>query len=274
MKPQTPLAGRTVLVTGGAHRVGGAISRHLGTLGARVLVHYNRSALEARALVAGLESGGAVYQADLAQTDGARALLEACDAGGERPDGVVHAAASFLGRSFLETSVSEWDAVMALNLRSTFLLAQEFALRVQRWRTAGDLVVISDSAALELFEGYFAHSVAKAALLPMVRALAKALAPNIRVNGVIPGPVLAPAGTSTTEIIRMEQRTLLKRLGDPTDVAQAVEFLLTCDFATGSWVHVTGGAELWRGRASTRVERSEAPNQPATRIPSSAAESE
>src|SRR5579859_4910665 len=113
MKQDNPLAGHTVLVTGGAHRVGGAISLHLGSLGARVLVHYHRSDHEARKLVAELEGGGASYAADLSQPDGPRALLGACDAAGERPTSIVHAAASFLGRPFMETSVSEWDAVMA-----------------------------------------------------------------------------------------------------------------------------------------------------------------
>jgi NAD(P)-dependent dehydrogenase (short-subunit alcohol dehydrogenase family) len=246
MKQQSPLTGRTVLVTGGAHRVGGSISLHLGSLGARVLVHYHRSAHEARKLVAELEAGGAPYSADLSQADGPRLLLEACEAAGDPPDAIVHAAASFLGRSLLETSVGEWDAVMALNLRSTFLLAQQFTEQRGRLGKEGDLIVIGDSAGLEIFEGYFAHSVAKAALIPMVKALAKALAPQIRVNGVIPGPVLPPASTSPAELARMEERTLLKRIGDPSDVAQAVEFLLTCDFATGSWVKVTGGSELWR----------------------------
>jgi pteridine reductase len=248
MKPDNPLAGHTVLVTGGAHRVGGAISLRLGSLGARVLVHYHQSALEARKLVAELEAGGACYAADLSQPDGPHALMEACDEAGERPTAIVHAAASFLGRSLLDTSVSEWDAVMALNLRSTFLLAQLLAQRLARSGSEGDLVVIGDAAGIELFDGYFAHSVAKAALIPLVKALAKALAPAIRVNGVIPGPVLPPSHTSEAELARIQEQTLLKRIGDPSDVAHAVEFLLTCDYATGSWVHVTGGSELWRGK--------------------------
>jgi pteridine reductase len=99
-----------------------------------------------------------------------------------------------------------------------------------------------------------AHSVAKAALIPLVKALAKALAPRYRVNGVIPGPVLAPLGTPSEELERMRQQTLLKRLGDPADVAQAVEFLLRCDFATGSWVEVTGGSQLWRGQVPPACE--------------------
>jgi pteridine reductase len=250
MNPDQPLAGRSVLVTGGARRVGGAISGHLAALGARVLVHYHESAAEARELVAALPGGGACFAADLSRLEGPATLLAAAAAAGERPDAVVHAAASFLGRSLLDTTVEDWDRVMALNLRSTFLLGQELG---RRWAggaggEGGDLVVIGDAGGLELWTGYFAHSVAKAALIPLVEALAKALAPAIRVNGVMPGPVLPPEGASPEELARIRERTLLKRLGDPLHVAQAVAFLLVCDYATGSWVEVTGGSQLWRGR--------------------------
>ena len=250
--PAGPLAGRSILVTGGAHRVGGAISRWLGGKGARVLVHYHRSAAEAEAVVAGLPAGGAAFGADLADPAGPRRLLGACAAAGEDPDAVVHSAASFLNRPLLETSVEDWDAAQALNARAFFLLAQELVRA--RGERGGDLVAIGDTAAVELWSGYVAHAVAKAALIPLVKALAKALAPAYRVNGVMPGPVLPPDGTPDAELERMRRRTLLRRLGKPDDVAAAVEFLLRCDFATGSWIEVTGGSQLWRGQVAEAGE--------------------
>ena len=246
MEPKTTLAGRTLLVTGGAHRVGAAISRRLGERGARVLVHYHRSDAEARALVQSLPAGGACFAADLGSPDGPRQLLAACVAAGESPDGIVHGAASFLNRPLLETTAEQWDQTFALNLRALFLLAQEF-LKL-RGEKGGDLVAIGDSGGLELWTGYLAHSVSKAAVIPLVKALAKAMAPAFRVNGVIPGPVLPPYEMSPEELAVIRDKTLLKRLGSPDHVAQAVEFLLTCDYATGSMVEVTGGAQLWRGR--------------------------
>jgi pteridine reductase len=261
---QRPFAGRTILVTGGAHRVGGAISRYLGARGARVLVHYHGNAGLAADLVAGLPAGGAAFAADLADPEGSRRLFEACAAAGEEPDALVHAAASFLHKPLLDTSAADWDGVQALNLRAFFLLAQELARR--RGALGGDLVAIGDAAALELWPGYVAHSVAKAALVALVKALAKALAPRYRVNGVMPGPVLPPAGVSAAELERMRQRTLLKRLGDPVDVARAVDFLLRSDFSTGSWVEVTGGSQLWRGQvpaAAAVAKTSELPVAPA-----------
>jgi pteridine reductase len=208
-------------------------------------VHYHRSETEAQDLVRGLPAGGACFTADLGEPDGPQSLLAACVAAGESPDSIVHSAASFLKRSFAETTVEEWDQTFALNVRSLFLLAQE--LVKLRGVQGGNLVAICDSGALELWTGYLAHSVAKAAVIPLVKALAKALAPAFRVNGVIPGPVLPPAETSEEQLAVIREKTLLKRLGSPEHVAQAVEFLLTCDYATGSLVEVTGGAQLWRG---------------------------
>jgi pteridine reductase len=245
----TPFAGRTILVTGGAHRVGGAISRLLGERGARVVVHHRRSRDEAEALAASLPAGGMTAAADLGSADGPARLFHVCAAAGWLPDAVVHAAASFQPGSLEATSAAAWDEVQALNLRSFFLLAQE--LHRRRGALGGDLVAIGDSAALELWPGYLAHSVAKAALVPLVKLLAKSMAPAFRVNGVLPGPVLPPAGAAAEEVDRMRRRTLLKRLGEPADVALAVEFLLRCRFATGSWVEVTGGSQLWRGQLAT-----------------------
>lgn len=244
------LDGRTILVTGGAHRLGGEISRSLGRRGARVLVHYHRSGEAAAELVAALPSGGAAFQADLSQPQGPGELLAACRQAGESPDGVVHAAASFVRATLAETSAETWDRVFDLNLRSLFLLARAFA--VERGGRPGDLVALSDAAAYELWPGYFAHSVAKAAVLPLVRALAAQLAPAIRVNAVVPGPVLPPDDTPAEVREEMARRTLLRRLGSPDDVARAVEFLLTCDYATGGAVEVTGGSQLWRESENER----------------------
>lgn len=275
--PTPALAGRTVLVTGGAHRVGAAISRHLAARGARVLVHHHESGAAARALAGELD-GALTFAADLAAADGPSRLLAACAEAGAFPDAVVHSAASFLRRPVADTSAEDWDDVFALNLRAFFLLARDFA----RWHgaegagapmekgtpmgeeaaagkaappAAGQptmaadrcLIAVSDSGAYELWTGYAAHCVAKAALLPLVQVLAKALAPAVRVNAVIPGPVLPEPGTSPKRRRAMEERTLLGRIGDPADVARAVCFLLENRFTTATLLEVTGGAHLWRG---------------------------
>lgn len=250
-------AGRTVLVTGGAHRVGAAISRRLAARGARVIVHHHASADAARALAAELD-GALALAADLAAADGPSRLLAACAEVGPLPDAIVHSAASFLRRPVADTSAEDWDAVFALNLRAFFLLARDFARRhgptgevLAGEPAAGAapdrcLIALSDSGAYELWTGYAAHCVAKAALLPLVQVLAKALAPAVRVNAVIPGPVLPEPGTPPERRQAMADRTLVGRLGEPDDVARAVCFLLENPFTTGTLLEVTGGAHLWR----------------------------
>lgn len=242
------LAGHCVLVTGAARRVGAVIARRLVARGARVVIHYHHAAEDALALADELGPAATTCRADLSADDGPRALIAGCVTGGHAPDAIVHAAASFLRRTLSETTAAEWDAVMALNLRSLFLLAQ--AYQEARSGEGGQIVAIADSGARELWPGYLAHCVAKAGVLTLTQALAKAMAPSFRVNAVVPGPVLLPPGTSDEEAERIAGRTLLGRLGHAEHVAQAVEFLLTCDYATGAVVDVTGGAHLWRnGRA-------------------------
>jgi pteridine reductase len=243
--------------------VGAAISRRLAARGARVIVHHHASADAARALAAELD-GALALAADLAAADGPSRLLATCAEAGALPDAIVHSAASFLRRPVADTSAEDWDAVFALNLRAFFLLARDFARRhgpAGKGAPAGEapagepdggaaadrcLIALSDSGAYELWTGYAAHCVAKAALLPLVQVLAKALAPAVRVNAVIPGPVLPEPGTPPERRQAMADRTLVGRLGEPDDVARAVCFLLENPFTTGTLLEVTGGAHLWR----------------------------
>ncbi len=234
---------RCVLVTGGAHRVGAAIARRLAAGGARIAIHFHGSEEPARRLAEELP-GARCFQADLSRANAPQALLGDCAAAGMSPDAIVHAAASFLNRPLASTTSDDWDAVMALNLRAFFLLARDY--EALRGEAGGQMVAIADSGARELWPGYLAHCVSKAALLDLVQALAKAMAPRFRVNAVVPGPVLPPDGTDAEEAKRLAARTLLGRIGKPDDVARAVEFLLDSDYATGAIVDVTGGAHLWR----------------------------
>lgn len=247
------MKGETILVTGGSRRVGAAIAKRLARLGAKIVVHYRSGGSEAEELAAELPFGGITVSADLAAPVGPTELLAQCAAAGAPPTGLVHSAASFVRHRPQDVTVGEWDEIFALNLRAFFFLAQGLVGRSPG--REGSLVAISDAAALELPVAYLPHSVAKAALIPLVRALAKAFAPRYRVNGVIPGPVLVPEGTNEEDEERFARRTLLKRLGKPEDVADAVAFLMTAPYATGTFVEVTGGSPLWRGRSAGEGSR-------------------
>ncbi len=242
-----PLLGHLVLVTGGARRIGGVVSRHLGALGARVAVHCHTSEHTAQELVSELPAGSFVLQADLATADGASRIYRELDRRAESPDLFVHCAASFVRADLEASDAAIWDHALALNLRSFALVAREMVRR--REASGGVMVAIADAAGVELWPNYLAHSVAKAGLIALVKSMARGLGPAFRVNAVVPGPVLPPEETTATERSAMEERTLVKRLGSPQDVARAVEFLVLTDFVTGASIHVTGGSELWRGKA-------------------------
>jgi pteridine reductase len=240
--PEPVLAGRTVLVTGGCRRVGAAIARRLSDEGADLVLHTRRTDDAAREFAASLPGRSTIVEADLAKGRGAERLFAGATKRGFEADAVVHAAASFVRAAPLALDADQWSEVMDTNLRSFYLLARAFADR----RRGGDLVAISDSGARELWPGYLAHCVSKAALLSLVDVLAKAMAPGFRVNAVLPGPVLPPAEASADEKRRMGERTLLRRVGTPEDVAHAVSYLLTSSYSTGTTIEVTGGAHLWR----------------------------
>jgi pteridine reductase len=242
LEEEISLGGETVLVTGGARRVGAAISRAIAARGGRVLVHTRRVGDEARHFVASLPSGAVLLTGDLSASDGPQRLLADAEAAGASVSAVVHAAASFVQARPLELDGAAWNDVFDLNLRAFYLLAQAFERH--REDGGGSLVAIADSGALEL-------CVSKSALIRLSEALAKAMAPRYRVNVVVPGPVLPPEQASAEEKDRIAARTLVGHLGEPEDVGRAVVFLLQNSFCTGTTLEVTGGAHLWRSRRAT-----------------------
>jgi pteridine reductase len=139
-------------------------------------------------------------------------------------------------------SLAEWDAMFALNVRAPFFLAQRAAPALAAAR--GAIVNIADLAAFESWPAYVPHGMTKAAVVQMTRALAKALAPDVRVNAVAPGVVLLPEGWSDESAERLRTTTPLARLGTPEDVAGAVAYLLEADYVTGETIRVDGGRHI------------------------------
>jgi len=143
-----------------------------------------------------------------------------------------------------ETTPEEWNAVFALNLRAPFFTSQAAAPHLARRQ--GAIVNISDLAAFETWPGYVPHGISKAGILQMTRALARVLAPNVRVNAVAPGTVLLPESWPEDAARRLADTTPLRRLGTPDDVTRAVTFLLESDYITGETIVVDGGRHIRR----------------------------
>jgi pteridine reductase len=242
-----PLAGRTVLVTGGARRVGAAIVRMLHGCGARVAIHCRRSHAEAEALATelnGLRPGSAqVYIADLLDVDSLPALVQAVLAHSDRLDVLVNNASTFYPTPFGSITPAQWQDLVGSNLKAPLFLTQAAAPAL---RAAQGLVVnIADIHGLRGLRDYSVYSAAKAGLIHLTRALARELAPDVRVNAVAPGPVMWPEDAAALDDARQREiveRTLLKRPGSPEDVARAVRFFATeAPFVTGQLLAVDGG---------------------------------
>jgi NAD(P)-dependent dehydrogenase (short-subunit alcohol dehydrogenase family) len=240
------LRGRTALVTGGAVRVGRAISSALAAEGMRLVVHYGHSAAEAEGLVGSIRAAGGeavAVRADLAsRAEVERLAAEAEDAFGG-VDVLVNNASVFPAARMEEVDEAVWEGTMAVNLRAPFFLTQRLGAAMRR-RGEGVVVNLCDLAGLQVWEGYAAHSISKAALVQHTRVAALSLAPEVRVVGIAPGTVLPPEDFPPAEVERLARRTPLQRNGSPADVVLALLYLLRADFVTGQVLVVDGGRML------------------------------
>jgi len=243
-------AGSVALVTGSGRRVGASIARALGAAGATVALHHHRSAEGARGVLEELRAaggGGALFPADLSAPEECRALVDAVLARFGRLDTLVLSAAIFERAELAEVEPADWDRTMAINVRAPFLIAQRAAPALRTAR--GSIVVLTCTSATAPYPNYTPYVVSKGAVRQLARTLALELAPEVRVNCVAPGTVLAPEGTAAEDVRTLGERALLRRVGDASDVAQAVLYLVRAGFVTGTEILVDGGVAL-AGRPS------------------------
>ncbi len=239
------LEGRTALVTGSGRRVGAAIARALAREGMNLALHYHASREPAEALAAEVRARGRDALAiggDLSSPEACHAVV---DAAIERLGGIdllVSSAARFDRVRFEDVDEAAIDRAFALNVRASFSLvarARE-SLRARR----GSVVLITCTSASLPYRNYLPYVVGKGATRQLMRTLAIELAPEIRVNAVAPGTVLAPESMDQAAIDALAARTLLGRVGSADDVAEAVVYLARAEFVTGHELLVDGGVVL------------------------------
>lgn len=247
-KPGTSGAGKVVLITGGAQRLGAATARLLHARGWRVLLHYRQSGERAEELAAAFNAQRPdschLLQADLAVDADIQKLAAAAAAHWSQLDALVNNASSFYPTKLGQTSSQDWDDLFSSNARAPFFLAQAVlpALRLQQ----GAIVNLIDIHAEKPLRGHTVYCMAKAALAMMTRSLALELAPEVRVNGIAPGAILWP---STLPEQSVQEKVLagipLGRLGEPADIARTITFLLEeAPYITGQIIAVDGGRSL------------------------------
>jgi len=244
-----PLSGKVVLVTGGAKRVGAAIARRLHREGANLMLHYRGSEHEARAVRTELNAARAdsvaLVQADLLDIAGLSEIVRNTIGRFERLDVLINNASTFFPTPVGEMTQATWDSLMGANLRATLFLSQAAAPHLKK--TSGTIVNITDIHADRPLKNYVIYSIAKAGLAGLTRSLARELAPDVRVNGVAPGAILWPEDGSWDDLTRQRivSHTLLRRTGDPDDVARAVYYLVAeAPYVTGQIIAVDGGRSI------------------------------
>ena len=241
---------KVVLITGGAKRVGAAICRVLHANGAQLMIHYNTSVGEARALQAELNllraNSVAIIQGDLLNMSVLSSLTNETVKHFGKLDVLINNASSYYPTEIDQINEENWHDLTGSNLKAPVFLAQAVAPELRK--NHGCIVNITDMHIERPKKGYIIYSVAKAGLVTLTKSLAHELSPEVRVNAVAPGPVQWPENNPQFDEVyrqRVISQTLLKRVGEPEDIAKAVKFLIyDAPFITGHVLAVDGGRSL------------------------------
>jgi pteridine reductase len=235
------------LVTGGAVRVGRAIVWELARRGYRLAVHANTSLDKAQLLVGELKSAGhdaAAFGAELRDEDAARAMIDRAHRHFGRLDALVNNAAIWSPTPLESTAADDLRRFFEVNTVGTFVCCQQAGQIMADQPTGGGIVNFGDWATHRPYKNYSAYFISKGSIATLTRMFAVELAPRVRVNAVLPGPVLLPDYLSAQEKSESIAGTLVKRHGTPEHVAKAVAFLLDDDFVTGVCLPVDGGRTI------------------------------
>ena len=237
------------LITGGK-RIGLVIAGELAARGVDVALSYAKSRVEAEQAAERVRAAGrraALVQADLSHPEAGDAVVAATVEALGRLDILINMASVYVARPFDDLRASDWDRVMDVDLRASFLCARAAAPHMRR-QGGGRIVNFSDWIAQSgrpRYRGFLPYYVAKAGVIGLTEALALELADdNILVNAIAPGPILAPPDTTDHEAKAVERATPLGRWGGEVEIAKAVLALLDSDFVTGETIRVDGGRHL------------------------------
>lgn len=244
------LQNKVILITGGAKRVGASICRLLHANGANLMIHYRSSVKEARALQAELNlqrpNSVAIIQGDLLNLAILPSLVQESIQHFGRLDVLINNASSYYPTEIGDIKDEQWQDLMGSNLKAPLFLAQAAADELRKQH--GCIINITDMHVERPKKGYIIYSVAKAGLVTLTKSLAHEFSPDVRVNAVAPGPVMWPEDNPQFDELyrqRVISQTLLKRIGEPNDIAKAVKFLIQdAPFITGQIIAVDGGRSL------------------------------
>jgi pteridine reductase len=243
---------RVALVTGsGKKRVGSVVAEALARRGYSIAVHYRTSAAEAEETVSELKKHGVdarAYRADLADEAAVRGMVAGVLRDFDRIDVLVNCAAVWQSKSLEDVTAADVRMHFDTNALGTFLCCQHAGLAMAKQPEGGVIVNVGDWAEVRPYLNYAAYFPSKGAVSAITRCLAVELAsrnPNVRVNAILPGPVMLPPDLPEEEKRQAIGATLVKREGSPQNIAQAVLSFLDNDFITGVLLPVDGGRTVY-----------------------------
>lgn len=239
---------KTVLITGAAKRLGGAIARDIHQRGMDIVIHYHRSAGEAQSLADELNGqrseSAKLVQADLNDASAANHIIETAVSFNDRLDVLINNASSFYPTPVAGTTLEQWEDLFNTNLKAPFFLAQQAYKHL--CETSGCIINITDIHAHRPLQGYPVYSTAKAGLVMLTMALAREFGPAVRVNAVSPGAIIWPENMDEQTKEKILSRSVLKRCGDPQDIAGAINYLINdAVYVTGQVLVIDGGRSLY-----------------------------
>jgi pteridine reductase len=250
-KHRTTAESPVALVTGAGRRLGNSLARALAARGYRVALHAAHSLALAQATADELVADGCesiALAADLRDETATRKMIAAVRDSFGRIDALVNNAAVWISKPLEEVRAADLRAHFEINTLAPFICCQEAGLAMVGQPTGGAIVNVGDWATARPYVDYSAYFVAKGSIPTLTRVLAVELAsrnPRVRVNAVLPGPVLFPDDLSQEERAAIIKATLVKRPGSPDDLAHAVLFLLENTFVTGVCLPVDGGRTVY-----------------------------
>lgn len=239
---------KTVLITGSADRIGAEIARSLHADDMDIIIHYHRSPAQAHSLVDALNAArqhsATSVQGNLLEDKELTGIIETAFAFRQRLDVLVNNASSFYPTPAGSTTTAQWEDLVGTNMKAPFFLSQQAARYLKEQH--GCIINITDIYAERPLGKYPVYSAAKAGLTMLTRALARELAPEVRVNAIAPGAILWPEGMGDASKAGIISRTALGHAGEPADIARAVRFLIRdAGYMTGQVLTIDGGRSLY-----------------------------
>jgi len=241
------IKGRTVLITGGAKRIGKTIAFEFAKQGANILLHYNKSkdeALQTQSEIHNLNVKCDLISFDFTHEDAFESVLNKQKVLLSNVSILINSASIFYPTSIEELTGKDWDPFIQTHLKGPQELSKRVGLSLKEKNDTGLIINITDVSLLKPAKDYLPYNCSKAALEQMTKLLAAELAPNVRVNAIAPGAILFPESHNEEQQKNIIAKVPLRKKGDPLDIANACIFLAENDYLDGITLHVDGGRHL------------------------------